>query len=80
MPKQEEEGMNRFVFVLCFICIVSFFSGCCTVKNTAEYTAKGIAGIVVGPFYGLAKGLSEDIDNTYWNAKKADDWFQENYW
>lgn len=71
----------RKMFMFClFLAVVIMFSGCSTVKNTCQYSGKGLVSFFTDPFYGFCKGVTEDIDNTTKAVKKADDWIAENFW
>ena len=58
--------------VLCLVVSCIFLSGCKTVRNATVGT-----GIT---FFGIGKGIADDVYDTYKAAERADDWFAERYW
>jgi len=55
-----------------FILGILFLAGCQTTKT--------IAGGVAGGAVAVGQSLVQDTKDTYTALKKADEWFQENYW
>ncbi|MEW6170055.1 MAG: hypothetical protein AB1472_00610 [Candidatus Omnitrophota bacterium] len=49
-----------------------FLAGCETTKT--------VVGGVAGGTMAVGQSLATDTKNAYSALKKADDWFQENYW
>ena len=57
--------MNKILSIIFLVVLAWGFLGC----NTVKYTAQGIT-----------KGVAADFSSGNNVIKKADDWFQENYW